>query len=53
MAAGLQPDYFTVRRATDLAIPEAGDQDLRVLAAAYLGRARLIDNLPVSRVTVD
>lgn len=52
-AAGLQPDYVAVRRAVDLAIPEAGDRCLRVLAAAYLGRARLIDNLPISRETVD
>lgn len=47
-AAGLRPDYFSVRRAQDLAAPTAEDLDLVVLAAAYLGRARLIDNLRVS-----
>jgi pantoate--beta-alanine ligase len=48
-AAGLRPDYVSVRRAQDLGIPAAGDGDLVVLAAAYLGRARLIDNLRVRR----
>jgi len=46
-AAGLRTDYVSVRRAADLAIPDAGDRDLVVLAAAYLGRARLIDNIRV------
>jgi len=45
--AGFRPDYISVRRAADLA--EAGPQDkaLVVLAAAWLGRTRLIDNLEV------
>jgi pantoate--beta-alanine ligase len=47
--AGLRPDYVSVRRAADLAPPIETDGDLVVLAAAYLGRARLIDNLRVSR----
>jgi pantoate--beta-alanine ligase len=47
--AGLRPDYVSVRRAADLAQPEPTDTDLVVLAAAWLGRARLIDNLRVSR----
>jgi len=47
-AAGLRPDYFSVRRAQDLALPTSDDADLVVLAAAFLGRARLIDNLRVS-----
>jgi pantoate--beta-alanine ligase len=45
--AGLRPDYFEIRRADDLAMPGADDTRLRVLAAAWLGRARLIDNCPV------
>ncbi len=48
-AAGLQPSYVAVRRAHDLS-PPAFDDDpgaLRVLAAAWLGRARLIDNVAV------
>lgn len=46
---GLRPDYVSVRRAADLAEPTDEDQELVVLAAAYLGRARLIDNLRVAR----
>ncbi len=47
-AAGLRTDYFAVRRADDLMQPAPGDDDLVVLAAAWLGRARLIDNVEVS-----
>lgn len=43
-AAGFAPEYVSVRRRLDLAAPSAGDP-LVVLAAARLGRARLIDNL--------
>jgi pantoate--beta-alanine ligase len=46
-AAGLRPDYLSVRRAGDLASADPDDRDLIILAAAYLGRARLIDNLRV------
>lgn len=45
---GFQPDYLSIRRAADLSPPEAGDTDLVILAAAYLGKARLIDNLRVN-----
>jgi len=47
--AGFRPDYVEVRRAADLAKPGAGDRadDLVVLGAAWLGRARLIDNLRI------
>jgi pantoate--beta-alanine ligase len=48
-AAGLRTDYVSVRRAADLAVPGDADGDLVVLAAAYLGRARLIDNRRVRR----
>ena len=44
-ADGLQPEYFSVRRAHDLAEPEASDAELVVLAAARLGKTRLIDNV--------
>ncbi|NCA69830.1 MAG: pantoate--beta-alanine ligase [Sphingobacteriia bacterium] len=47
--AGLVPDYVSVRVVTDLRPATASDPDLVILAAAYLGRARLIDNLRVSR----
>lgn len=43
--AGLRPDYFTVRRARDLGSPSRDETELVVLAAAWLGRARLIDNV--------
>ena len=41
---GFRPDYFAIRR-LDLAEPSASESELVVLAAAWLGRARLIDNL--------
>jgi pantoate--beta-alanine ligase len=45
--AGLAPDYVKVRTAHDLRPVTEADRDLVILAAAYLGRARLIDNLAV------
>ena len=63
-AAGFKPDYVAVRRAQDLRPPGAGvskipavskalalqevNNELIVLGAAWLGRARLIDNVPVA-----
>ncbi len=44
-AAGFRPDYISVRRADDLAPATPADQELVILAAAFLGKARLIDNL--------
>jgi len=46
---GFSVDYVTIRRAMDLASPGTGDDEFIVLAAAWLGRARLIDNLVVRR----
>lgn len=46
-AAGWQPDYFTVCRQSNLLPASPGDQTLVILAAARLGKARLIDNLQV------
>lgn len=48
-AMGFQPDYLEVRRAEDLSLPDDADRALVVLAAAHLGRARLIDNLEFER----
>lgn len=48
-AAGLRPDYVSVRRSSDLAEPTDADRELVILGAAYLGRARLIDNLRLLR----
>jgi pantoate--beta-alanine ligase len=47
--AGLRPDYVSVRRGEDLAEPGDADRDLVILAAVYLGRTRLIDNLRLRR----
>lgn len=48
-ANGLRTDYLAIRRASDLEEPQAGEPALVVLAAAYLGKARLIDNIEVTR----
>jgi pantoate--beta-alanine ligase len=44
-AEGFRPDYVSIRRQADLAPTQAGDRELVALAAAWLGRTRLIDNL--------
>lgn len=46
---GMQPEYFSVRRASDLTPPQPGDTDLVILTAVWLGGARLIDNARVLR----
>ena len=43
--AGFRPDYLSIRRAVDLGEPSSQDKALVILAAAWLGRTRLIDNL--------
>lgn len=48
-AAGLKPDYFAIRQASDLAAPRPDSSHLVVLTAARLGKARLIDNVQVRR----
>ena len=45
---GWQPDYVAVRRQADLRQPTERDHDLVVVAAARLGRTRLIDNVEVT-----
>ena len=47
--AGLRPDYLDLRNADNLAPASDDSTDLVVLAAAYLGTTRLIDNLEFSR----
>lgn len=42
--AGIRPDYASIRRRSDLAVPEEGDRDLVILGAGYVGSTRLIDN---------
>jgi pantoate--beta-alanine ligase len=46
-AHGWAPDYIAVRRRADLQPPVHMDDPLVVLAAAKLGRTRLIDNLEI------
>ncbi len=48
-AAGLRPEYVGIRRCRDLAPVQSGDTDLVILAAAWLGQTRLIDNILVPR----
>jgi pantoate--beta-alanine ligase len=48
-AAGFRPDYFAVRDARDLQPATPACRELVVLVAARLGKARLIDNLRVTR----
>lgn len=45
--AGFHPEYVSVRRAEDLQPPGSKDRQLVVLAAARLGKTRLIDNLRI------
>jgi pantoate--beta-alanine ligase len=47
-ARGFRVDYVAIRRAADLEPGQRGESGLRVLAAAWLGTTRLIDNRPVS-----
>ncbi len=44
---GWHPDYVVVRRQSDLQSPLENDRKLVVLAAARLGKTRLIDNVEV------
>jgi pantoate--beta-alanine ligase len=44
---GFKVDYVTVRNANTLAVPVNRDEPMRILAAARLGKTRLIDNIAV------
>lgn len=44
-AAGWRVDYVALRNQSALAVPGPADRELVVLAAAWLGRTRLIDNV--------
>lgn len=48
--AGFQPDYFSICRQQDLQTAQPGDRELVILAAAKLGKTRLIDNVCVTLV---
>ena len=47
--AGLKTDYIEIRHPATLAPINAKTKDIVILGAAYLGKARLIDNLCFSR----
>lgn len=49
VAAGFTPDYLEIRHAHTLEAAQRQDQALVILAAAYIGKARLIDNLRFDR----
>lgn len=44
-SAGLRPDYLEIRNAIDLQPAATQTRELVILAAAFLGKTRLIDNL--------
>ncbi|WP_122666676.1 pantoate--beta-alanine ligase [Pseudomonas viridiflava] len=48
-AVGFRPDYLEIREATSLRPATDQDGDLVILAAAFLGKTRLIDNLHLNR----
>jgi pantoate--beta-alanine ligase len=45
---GFKPEYVSIRRAENLGMPDRDNDELIVLAAATLGKARLIDNVVVN-----
>jgi pantoate--beta-alanine ligase len=48
-SAGLRPDYFHIVNSLTLKPATPEDTDITVLAAAFLGTTRLIDNLSITR----
>jgi len=44
---GFRPEYVSIRRAENLEMPDRDCDELVVLASAFLGKARLIDNVVV------
>ena len=46
---GFKVEYLELRRSLDLGIARASDTNLTILAAAWLGKARLIDNVCLMR----
>ena len=45
---GLRPDYVSICRQDDLTMAKIGDDRFALLAAAWLGKARLIDNILIN-----
>lgn len=48
LAAGLRPDYLEIRHAITLQPAKVEDDEVVIIAAAYLGTTRLIDNVHVT-----
>jgi pantoate--beta-alanine ligase len=48
-AAGFKTDYFSICRSSDLAAATPEDREFVILAAARLGKTRLIDNIYFSK----
>lgn len=46
-AQGFKPDYIEIRAADNLLHPSHEDSNLVILAAAFLGKTRLIDNIQI------
>ncbi|MCA0433924.1 MAG: pantoate--beta-alanine ligase [Proteobacteria bacterium] len=44
---GFKVDYVTARNAETLAVPKTASEPLRLIAAAWIGKTRLIDNIAV------
>jgi pantoate--beta-alanine ligase len=47
---GFDTDYIEVRNANDLSVAQSNDRELVILVSAWLGKARLIDNLTVNLI---
>ncbi len=46
---GFRPDYIEVRRQNDLQEPDIDENELVIVASAWLGKARLLDNIAFIR----
>ena len=51
--AGFRPDYLEICEANSLHSASAEDQELVILAAAFMGKTRLIDNLALNLASED
>ena len=49
---GFSPDYVAIRDQVSLQETQGVTNNLRVFGAAYLGKARLIDNIPVTQASL-
>jgi len=45
---GFRPEYVSIVRQRDLGSPNRQEKKLAILAAAWLGRTRLIDNIEIN-----